>query len=294
MSTSAAPLPAVRAALLGLVDYAGLFPPAKLDMVPAVREYAQARRGEFAWMLGRFIVPHSRLSELRAAIPPEEAPFRLSVILDGDRNAAQLADFSRSAERFRVEIVEIPAPADEMQALASAFADAGLSQAAAYVEWPRRADWESMLPEAMERAARLRFGAKVRCGGLVHDAFPTPGELAAFVAEAASHGVPFKATAGLHHPVRHDNLQSGFKMHGFLNLLFAAVFAQSGAPRAALAECLADEKAPNFRFTPEGIEWRDVRADVRQIESARSGAFVSYGSCSFDEPVTDLQSMELI
>ena len=59
--TTSAP---VRAAFESLIDYAGLFPPAALPMAGAVAEYAEALRGEHAWMLGRFIVPASRIAEL--------------------------------------------------------------------------------------------------------------------------------------------------------------------------------------------------------------------------------------
>ena len=53
-----------RALLSGMVDYAGLFPPAQLPLEKAVREYAVHLGGAEAWMLGRFIIPAQRLEEL--------------------------------------------------------------------------------------------------------------------------------------------------------------------------------------------------------------------------------------
>ena len=141
MSTSAAPLPAVRAALLGLVDYAGLFPPAKLDMVSAVSEYSKARRGAFAWMLGRFIVPQSRLADLRSAIPLDEPPIAVSVILDGAWRDDGLSALSELGGRVRAELLEIPAEADAMQAVAATLSACGFARLPAYVEWPRRPGW---------------------------------------------------------------------------------------------------------------------------------------------------------
>ncbi|MGB3541393.1 MAG: hypothetical protein WBA11_00585, partial [Rubrivirga sp.] len=55
--------PAAHALLDGLVDYAGLFPPAALDLEAAVGEYARHRSGDHAWMLQRFIAPAGRLAE---------------------------------------------------------------------------------------------------------------------------------------------------------------------------------------------------------------------------------------
>ena len=56
----------LRALLHHVVDYAGLFPPAKLDMQPTVDNYAAALAGADQWMLGRLIVPVKRLDEFEA------------------------------------------------------------------------------------------------------------------------------------------------------------------------------------------------------------------------------------
>ena len=47
-----------------------------------------------------------------------------------------------------------------------------------------------------------RGRAKVRTGGLTPEAFPAPADLARFLYRCAKARVPFKATAGLHHPIR--------------------------------------------------------------------------------------------
>ena len=71
-----APSAALRTLVAGVVDYAGLFPPAGLDMPAAVRHYAECRVGDDAWMLGRFVVQAARLDEWEsavAALPHSEA-----------------------------------------------------------------------------------------------------------------------------------------------------------------------------------------------------------------------------
>ncbi len=85
---------AVDALLSGLVDYAGLFPPAKEDMRDALEKYASYRASEDSQALGRFIVPVSRLNELEdeanELMPrdPGAEPWRLSVLVAGDVRAA--------------------------------------------------------------------------------------------------------------------------------------------------------------------------------------------------------------
>ena len=83
---------ASTALLSGLVDYAGLFPPTALDMPSAVRNYDAYRRGPHAWMLGRLIVPASRLVECESALadlaqtePP--SPWRISALVGADVEA---------------------------------------------------------------------------------------------------------------------------------------------------------------------------------------------------------------
>ena len=283
MSTSAAPLPAVRAAASALVDYAGLFPPAQLDMPGAVAEYARARSGEHAWMLGRFICPSSRLEELRAAIPAGEAPFAVSAILD---------DWDAGLER--VEALELKVTPGTLDAVAAKIASAGAAALPIYAEWPRESTWRRDLDRMMGAVRRHAMGAKVRCGGLEAQAFPQPEELAAFLCAAGRHGVSYKATAGLHHPVRHLDARTGFVMHGFLNLLFASVFAQQGASEDELCECLRCEDSGQFRFDAGGLEWNARTASIAQIEQTRRAGFVAYGSCSFAEPVEDLQRLGLL
>ena len=59
---------AAGALLAGLIDYAGLFPPAGLAMEAAVAAYASHRRGPERWILSRFVVPVARLGEFEAAL----------------------------------------------------------------------------------------------------------------------------------------------------------------------------------------------------------------------------------
>ncbi|HET7815944.1 MAG TPA: hypothetical protein VFL13_16400, partial [Candidatus Baltobacteraceae bacterium] len=203
-----------------LVDYAGLFPPAQLDVPSAVLEYLQARDGSYAWMLGRFIARQSQLSRVLAAVPTG-GRIALSVILDGGIGDLEwAAGFRRDTRAGSIEVLEIALEPESIDSFAKTRGERGLADIPAFVEVPA-----SAIPALAQRG----LGAKIRCGGLSADAYPSPQTVASFIASAHSAGVPFKATAGLHHPVRHYNEAAGVMMHGFLNLLAAAALARTGA-----------------------------------------------------------------
>ncbi len=280
----------------GLIDYAGLFPPAKLAMDPAVEEYLHERDGRFAPMLGRFIVPASRIDELLAVLTQ---PIPVSVIVDAGTdprtwmaNASSIGErlaALRSGEtRISIDVLEVPLP--PLLSLRESY-DASIGQWAmiaeryglrdlpAFVEIPRDARYAEQLPGAIAALARYGLGAKVRCGSVDGDA-PSPETLARFIALSAEESVPFKATAGLHHPVRHYNGAAGYTMHGFLNVLAAAARAHDGIDE--VERILAAENDAAFRaLTPAEV-------------AAGRARFISYGSCSFSEPVEDLIALGLL
>lgn len=257
----------VAAAFEHLIDYAGLFPPAQLALDDAVEEYSRAAAGPHAWMLGRFIVPLARLPELEREMP-------LSVIVPAEEAAFDALGRARESGRYRIEALEIP-PADA-STVAALRERHGWSAVPVYAEIALTGEFEEAI--AALRGHGLR--AKFRCGGTVPAAFPSVQALARAVAAAVGAAVPFKATAGLHHPVRHYNEAAGARMHGFLNLLVAAARGSEGP--GAIEPVLAEERAEALAL-----------GEPSMVEQARR-RFVSYGSCSFAEPVADLQALGLI
>jgi hypothetical protein len=314
MTTSATAAPAVRAAFTQLIDYAGLFPPAKLDLAPALAEYSAARGGQFAWMLGSFIVPASRIPELLQA-RTFEVPLRLSVIVDAGTDSrtwlarvqqmlAALAEVRAGEPSVRMETLEAALPPLSTQRetydaaigqFAAACKQAGLSDLPAYVEIPRDERWKDELESALFGLSRHGLRAKLRCGGVTPEAFPTPDEVAAFICAALQqHNVPMKATAGLHHPIRRPDPLTGATMHGFLNVLAAAAFARKGMPPEGVRAVVACEDPNHFRFGPSGLDWKGAHLDVADLQATRGSGFISYGSCSFSEPTSDLQSLGIL
>jgi hypothetical protein len=291
-----------RALLAGLVDYAGLFPPAALSMEAAVAEYARWRRSPEAFMLGRFVVAVARLVELGrvadAQLPEAGAgePWRLSALVgpDPDADAARIDAFNASsAGRAVVDAVELKAasPVEAEDALAAL--PPGLT---AFVELPLDSSLDGMLATLARRGAR----AKIRTGGVVPEAIPDPVDVARFIAACARAAVPWKATAGLHHPVRGEQALSyepaspRAVMHGFLNVFAAAVFARAGATLAELDAVLREEQPAAFRFDDEGLAWRRLRVPTRELAATRRDFAGSFGSCSFAEPVADLRALGVL
>jgi hypothetical protein len=268
-----------RVLLAGLIDHAALFPPASLAMDDAIEADRRARASEHAWMLGRFICPASKLAQL-----PAEAP-SLSVVLDGGEGDLDAVAAAVEAGR-RVELVEArldPLWIPDTQALVRS----KLGDVDAY--------WELADPGAVAAVAEAGAGAKIRCGGATADAFPPVEAVAAFIAACRDAGVRFKATAGLHHPIRHVEQRTGFHMHGFLNLLAAAVFAHAeGLGEPELAALLAEEDPDAFAVGAEGLTVHGHHAGAAAIEAARAELFTAYGSCSFSEPVEDLKALGVL
>ncbi|HYK04396.1 MAG TPA: hypothetical protein VE974_21780 [Thermoanaerobaculia bacterium] len=238
----------LRALLEGLIDYAGLFPPAALSMQDAVRNYARYRDGEYAWALGKFIVPKERAKE----VPPE---FPLSILGIDEVKATSPEEIAQLPKGTYVEIADV--------ALLDAIAEHGLR-------------------------------AKIRTGGITADAFPAIGSIAEFLRACKAKGVAFKATAGLHHPLRcvkpltyEPNAATG-TMHGFLNVFLAAALLDDAE------QVLAETDAKAFAFDDEGVTWRDRRVTTEELAEMRRTFATSFGSCSFEEPINDLRELNLL
>jgi hypothetical protein len=293
--------------LRDLIDYAGLFPPASLSMAQSVANYGEYLRSEHKWILGRFVVPVARLGEfeeafdeLPAAASQTNAKWRLSVLLGTDvvMDVTAIREFhdrmanSSSCRKAAVEAVEINVANDEEVTRLSAMIPAEL---ATYFEVPLANCGECIA--AVSANARC---AKIRAGGETAEKFPDSESVIEFIRLCTAAHVPFKATAGLHHPLRsvhrfnyHPESPSGM-MHGFLNVFLAAAFLRTGM-EARLAIQLLEEQAPRaFRFNLDGISWREHRLKRDEIALARANFAVSFGSCSFTEPIDDLRSLHLL
>ena len=275
--------------LAGLVDDAGLFPPESLPMGEALARHRADEAAGHPMLSHRFLCPASRIDELRATWSElgggPEAPLRLGVIVDTGVDGVDAArDEIAEEPALALELLEVPAPSvDTVDAVLEALA--GCSEAA-FVEGPRAPDWVKAVAAAGAVGAAGLRGAKVRCGGARADLFPSPEELAAFVCACFEHGVPFKATAGLHGAVRHRDDETGFVHHGFLNLVLAAVRAAAGAPVDEVAAVLASTDGRALAANALAVSGREL--------SAARLLFRAYGSCSTSEPREEAATLGLL
>ena len=316
-----------RALLERLVDYAGLFPPAALDLPTTVANYADYRREDDAWMLGRLIVPAARLPEfgrLRRAVSEEE-PWPLAVLLppperwdDLERSTAtqvgqvreSLADFAdcARADLFEQRLPEAPAARAEGLAACAQALEEGLEAGAEIffeAAFAPRDDGaireiEATVEAVAEVDARRsgsvarsgRCGFKLRCGGVRAELYPGVEVVVAALMACHRAGVVLKATAGLHHPVRHFRTDLQVYEHGFLNVFGGGVLlAAHDLDASTLTAIVAEQEASAFAFDEQGFRWRELRATTEQIIAARRERVSSFGSCSFDEPREDLRDL---
>jgi hypothetical protein len=297
---------ALEALLRGSIDYAGLFPPAGLDMATAVANYASYRDGTQAGALGRFVAPASRIGEFESAaadlLPrsPSPSPWRVAALLGtdpaadiralGELNCRHAADGEGAVA---ADVVE--GKADSVEVVERLLGQVP-PYLQAYVEIPIAGD-PADLVAAIGRAGGR---AKVRTGGITPDAFPPAADLVRFIRTCLSAKVPFKATAGLHHPLRADYRltyepdSARGTMYGFLNLFLATAFMATGLDDGQAGLLLEERDRDSIGFDDSGVEWKGRRLGIDAIHRSREEGIVSFGSCSFTEPIGDLESLGLL
>lgn len=250
--------PALTALIEGLIDYAGLFPPASVSVDTALTNYDEYRKSDYSWMLRWFVV-----SEAQCANVPKAYDGRLSILNATDDARAAVIETSAISNSKRPVYCEVALNNLQM----------------------------------LEQVKKSGNFAKIRTGGVKPEAVPSTSDVAAFINTCADLKLAFKATAGLHHPIRaecpltyEDNAPRAV-MHGFLNVLMASMFAWQGERH--IEPILAETEAQSFYFD-DHAHWRNQSIDAKQIKDGRANFMHAIGSCSFDEPVHELQALGLL
>jgi len=291
----------LQALTAGLIDYAGLFPPAELGMRAALENYSGYLAGTDATSLGRFIVPANRLDELEIAAAQalpligSSVPWRLSALLTDPGN-----DIAR-VRRFNAGHADSPgswrAVIDAVECKVGSPAEIGATRAGIpasitpYFELPVDDALEESVSEVKGAGAR----AKLRTGGVTPAAFPASAGILRFMRACLGAGVAFKTTAGLHHPVRavypltYRPNSDTTMMFGFLNMFLGAVLLRTGADDVRVSALLEETETSAFRFSDRGAEWRGDLLSTADISETRHSFAVSFGSCSFREPIDELR-----
>lgn len=322
-----------KAFMSEIIDYAGLFPPANLSLDTSIQKYAAYRTNEKAWMLSRFIIPARRLSELEPyheELFEDGEPFDFSVLgadtdtlSDFQEEIEQIMDscrkfHQRHGDRVTTDILELKLPKEAAlsedknlirQVLGNAAEAAGSSSDTPryiFYEGYFAESWKNDIPAILEAISAHNnetvsngnyayAGFKLRCGGVEAHMVPEVEKVAHSINAARNQNVPIKCTAGLHHPVRHydDSVQA--RMHGFFNVFGGAMLAYAhDLNNEELGEILKEEDPENFSFTDHEFRWKELAVTKEEIEELREVAVISFGSCSFEEPVEDLQKLQLL
>lgn len=263
----------------GLCDDAALFPPGNAALGDAVQAHVAFVDAPYADMVGPFVVSANSLHSLAEHTRACREMVQIAVTASVPAIQRTLADVD-GMTGVRLTALDI-ALGQEMAAgqvvptIRNALAG---REVTVYVEVPRDSRRNAVVRELA--AGGLR--AKLRTGGIRADLYPDERELAGSLVTLATAGVPFKATAGLHHAMRNTDPQTRFEQHGFLNLLVAAQAASEGAPVGTVAHILA-ERDPAI-----------VVAQVAKLDAEVRTAFRSFGTCSVNEPLDELIELGLL
>jgi hypothetical protein len=299
------PPASLRVLLNQSIDYAGMFPPCSLDLESALRNQAEYVRSPEAWMLGAFVLPVEQFDATRQLLSQFDPlhPLRVAALgpktenADGFLDALDEADAAIRSLSSNVDLVSII----HLEMFLPHDVDSGLLQEAKSIVGDLPAFWEAPPDRAQETIALLAehnsdadlatFGYKLRTGGVTAEAFPTSPQIAKALVTPATHQLPIKFTAGLHHPIRQFRDEVKTKMHGFLNVLGAAVLAAEHRWDVHQTSImLEDENTYSFSFTDDFFAWREWKIDLERLRYRRK--FVtSFGSCSFDDPRDDLRAL---
>ncbi|MEZ4698090.1 MAG: hypothetical protein R2832_16855 [Rhodothermales bacterium] len=301
---------AIRAFCDGLFDYAGLFPPAALDLRTAVAAYRQHREARQSWMLGAFVVPAAQLADLDQLLESEEQ-IDLSVLVATRATSDAYFDTLRHHLDFvRLFVAEDPvnrkvagletrAPQDVkpetfIDDVTKTVLNAGLDPGCTFIEVAldlRSAELDRWTKSA---AARRTMALKARCGGVSEQDVPSSESVAAYLIACHANGCRTKFTAGLHHPIRGMHHTGSVPMHGFINVIGGAMLAGSVGDATGLSAIVSETDAAAFGFNEAGFSWRGHSVDETEVRRCRHEFALSIGSCSFDEPIEDLTALNIL
>ena len=310
-----------------IIDYAGLFPPTKHPLDKAFEIYNSFYPGKYDWMLSNFIIPAKKLDEMTILLKEKyenDKTYPFSVLgTSGETEDEFLANLKNDllswknfldANNGRVETkafeVKLPIEliARQNSEETAMFIESVSDDITQNIDGKLSLFFEGILEEEWKTNVKVlaeaiqghndnypNSGLKLRTGGIEASAFPSPEQVTYTIKTCLDHQVPMKCTAGLHHPLRHFRDEVETKMHGFLNIFCAgAVAIRHNVTEHELSKLIEEEDPNAFKFTDEGFTWDNYEISIEDIEYSRKALLISYGSCSFDEPVDDLKNLNLL
>jgi hypothetical protein len=279
---------AIECLLADLFDYAGLFPPTGLDMHSAVRNYLEYDRGFHHQALGRFVIEFDQFPYLFDAAGDYVRGIRLTLIAAPDSDWSELRQLLEKG--YLIDAIEInPTDCAEILCTVNRIPEGP----SVYFE----VQWNGQSQQVLETLAAVGARVKLRMGGVKADFFPSTDTVANMLKSLAVHHISFKATAGLHHPLRSRHPitcapdSALATMHGFINLACASALVFFGGEQEEACRLLDEEDPDAWRITPDSICWRGHQWTAKQLCTVRREFLMSVGSCSFSDPVRDLEAL---
>lgn len=310
-----------------LIDYAGLYPPSELPIGKAFPNYLKYISGDRRDALSSFIISAHRLDQLEGMLTNLAHKVNLSVIVGGGNSATsfrqkigddlQKIELIEAYDKVEVHSLETKFPVEiflqgetAVLALLNDVAEkirrTKLKRVKIFYELP-------ILDIGMEKYLINFIGAvgihsdnafpenylgcslKIRTGGVTPELFPAPSVLSRVIQLCTTYNLPFKATAGLHHPFRHYDAKLGVHRHGFVNLFLGAMLAKRySLSRQLILEIISDQQEANFTFTEDHIAWKNYKVTTAEIDDLRKSFCISYGSCDFMEPIDHLVKRNIL
>lgn len=309
----------LRKLLTRTFDYAGLFPPAKLGLPDAFKNYMGYWRSPDSWMLRRFLCLPNHLTALEgisAEYLDIDQYLDVSVVARAGKTSAECLELLTAdleqVRRFGSNPIATPKPTIDLKLLPDfdetvlirildkiATVSREIGPIVTYFEAKATPD---LLERVIKPLAKWRAfddyylyvgGFKLRCGGEEAAAVPSAEQVAQAIACCRDHvGLDLKLTAGLHHPLRRFDPGLQTHTHGFINILMAGLLAKSEKhlSEAQMGEVILDEDASHFHFDDDGCGWKDQRVTLAEMADL-APLIVAIGSCSFDEPRDDLKTL---
>lgn len=307
-----------------LIDYAGTFPPASLDLKTSFINYLKYLESPHSWLLSKFVVPAKRLPELTSIIEIEkivpDKPINLSVLggkevvvskfFDGlVSDIEKILEFkTHFGEKINTDTYEVLLPLElfvvpDINKLVDFFTKVSVSffesvnkNVSVFYEAAPGKELE-ILTKAISYFNMIGnfAGYKIRTGGIEPSSFPHAEKIARALRICSENETPLKCTAGLHHPYRHYDASVKTKMHGFINVFCAGIFAFNlDLNEYELTRMLLEEDPYKFKFSDDKITYEEFEVFEEEIAEAREKFILSFGSCSFEEPVDDLQKLKYL
>lgn len=253
--------PLLKEVCSALIDYAGMFPPAALSYEDAVGNYRTYQKSDDSWFLGNFVC--QKIDQIPEGVDTVVLGLSSSETLPSQVKAVEcklkewsdetLAGLRREVPVFVELVLETPVAVNTR--------------------------WEQSWPRFFDSLAKHGLGFKLRFGGQGREDIPTCLQIKRCLQMAAERKLPLKCTQGLHHP-----LYTG--EHGFLNLIAAAALALRGEDD--LEPVLWAKKLAEI--SASGLTLGSVSFELDELLAARK-LLIAVGSCSFEEPLTYLQTL---